>query len=237
MTEDGHNYVFGQWPEMPWKKRKIVPENIYKPREDSQTPGLEWIYCGVFGLKTDGAFVEVGANDGISWSNTYFLAQLGWRGLYVEPIEHLHAKCVANHKDHPNVQVAKCAVGDGSEITMMQMGDTDYLYTGDPVFAELLQANKVTGQFKTVKLDNLLDSYKIPEFFDLLVIDVEGMEKEVLIGFDIDRWLPKLVIIETCELHTNAGMSERAERINSCFYWHQYVKIYTSSINTIFLRR
>lgn len=35
--------------------------------------------------KTDGFFVDIGANDGISGSNTYALEQMGWKGICIEP--------------------------------------------------------------------------------------------------------------------------------------------------------
>ena len=42
----------------------------------------------------NGFFIEVGANDGYSQSNTYFLEKfLGWRGILVEGIPSLYEKC------------------------------------------------------------------------------------------------------------------------------------------------
>lgn len=213
-------------------------ENIYQPSKDSnvgcQIPGLEWIYAGIFGIRRQGTFVEIGAHDGVSWSNTSFLAELGWAGLYVEPIEHLYNKCVVNHRHHPLVNVAKYAVGAGDTITMRQNGDTDYLFTGNPEFAKLNSATKITGEFQTIKLDTLLLNYHIQPGFDLLVIDVEGMEVEVLKGFTLGAWLPTLVIIETHELNPNAEMAERTGYINT-YFLEKYKKIYTSAINTLYL--
>src|SRR5471032_2499694 len=51
-----------------------------------QIPGLRRKY-GELGLNPRaGIFVEIGAFDGEAFSNTSFLADQGWRGLYVEPI-------------------------------------------------------------------------------------------------------------------------------------------------------
>jgi len=213
-----------------------MSESIYKPRPDCQTPGLEWIYSGVFGDKYDGVFVEIGAHDGASWSNTVFLAELGWRGLYVEPIPELLDRCRGNHKNHPKITVAQRAVGDGSEVQMMRAGKTDYAFTGDPFYANLLGAKDVIGMFSTVTLDELLETYKIPVRFDLLVIDVEGMEPHVLIGWSSLYWLPKMVIIETHELSPDVNLAKNAHFINEYFSTY-YNKIYTSEVNTIFIRR
>lgn len=215
-----------------------MTENIYKPDFSSdvacQIPGLEWIYCGVFGVRREGFFVEIGAHDGKSWSNTYFLAELGWRGIYVEPVEHLWTRCYENHKDHPGVQVLRAMVGNGSTSRLWRNPNTDYLFTGNEKFAVLNQATAIEGEYTTLTLDYILEYNGAPLNFDLLVIDVEGMETEVLKGFDCRKWLPKMVIIETHELNPNAEMAERTEYINEYFF-HLYSKIYTSAINTIYI--
>src|SRR5262245_61082337 len=38
-----------------------------------------------FGHRTDGYFVEVGANDPEQWSQSLHLERLGWRGILIEP--------------------------------------------------------------------------------------------------------------------------------------------------------
>jgi len=45
-------------------------------------------------------------------------------------------------------------------------------------------------------LDGILEEAKAPAGFDFLSIDVEGHEIEVLRGFDIGRWRPRLILIE-----------------------------------------
>ena len=50
------------------------------------------IYARMFPL-SGGTFVEVGAFDGWSYSHTVCLAQLGWRGLYIEPVPEHAALC------------------------------------------------------------------------------------------------------------------------------------------------
>ena len=45
-------------------------------------------------------------------------------------------------------------------------------------------------------LDSILEEAGSPAAFDFLSIDVEGHEIEVLQGFDLARWRPRLVMIE-----------------------------------------
>src|SRR5437763_7698344 len=45
-------------------------------------------------------------------------------------------------------------------------------------------------------LDDILFEARAPLGFDFLSIDVEGHELEVLSGFDLARWRPRLVLLE-----------------------------------------
>ena len=48
---------------------------------------------------TNGVFVEVGANDGVTFSNTYFMEKnLGWTGVAVEPLPRAFRELSANRK-------------------------------------------------------------------------------------------------------------------------------------------
>src|SRR3990167_6152803 len=183
----------------------MLMENIYKPHEDCQIPVLAEVYQQYFGQKTDGSFIEIGAYDGVSWSNTVFLAKLGWRGVYVEPIKELADKCKEYHKDN-NVWVVNCV-------------------------------NEDVGMIDVVLLDDVLEQFRGRPGFDLLVIDVEGMELEVLEGFNCNFWQPKMVIIETHELHPHSGMNKNIKQIDHYFLFKHYEKIFTSGINTIYVRK
>ena len=47
-----------------------------------------------------GFFIEAGAFDGISYSNTFYLAKkLNWTGILIEPIFEKYLSCIKNRKD------------------------------------------------------------------------------------------------------------------------------------------
>ena len=67
--------------------------NIYRNGAPVQPPyhgqyGQDQIFHEeLFGGRKGGVFVDVGAHDGVSFSNTlFFERELGWRGLCIEPI-------------------------------------------------------------------------------------------------------------------------------------------------------
>jgi len=58
---------------------------------------LHDVLAFALGYRERGLFVEVGAYDGESFSNTAGLADLGWSGHYLEPIPKYAAACAARH--------------------------------------------------------------------------------------------------------------------------------------------
>ena len=65
-----------------------------------------------------GTFIDIGANDGITLSNTYAAAQRGWKGVMVEPSPSVFDKLVSN------VQ--------GTDVTCIQAAISDRQGTYNP---------------------------------------------------------------------------------------------------------
>lgn len=213
-----------------------MSENVrlYTVEETCQIPCLPWILHGTIGYKEDGTFVEVGAYDGKTHSNTYALAQLGWRGLYIEPVPELFERCVGNHKDHPNIEVLNVAAGRREGVwPIFSHGD---LHTMNRLKIEHIAGDDYDVESVQVRvLNRILHEYD-PHTLELLVLDVEWMEHAVLEKFSIDYYSPTLVIVEMHELQ-DADMQWEVDWLNWFFTENDYCKIYTDRINTIFLRR
>jgi hypothetical protein len=73
------------------------------------------------------------------------------------------------------------------------------------------------------------------------VIDVEGHELDVLRGYDLGRWAPKLVIIEVQELQAryrdNKRVQDHAAQIYALFARAGYAILCKDVVNTIFIHR
>lgn len=220
----------------------------YRPAADCQIPSLADIYMKTFGLKSDGTFIEVGANDGASVSNTAFLADMGWTGIYVEPLPRLAARCRARHRRN-NVKVIEAAVG--STRDEIRVFDNGLLSSAVPAVNELYQKLDwsrplLTNDSMLVKqklLEDVLAENRIPPEFDILGIDVEGMEWEVLRPFDLARWRPRLLICELEDQHPSfqgaseaeAKMREDARKCREkVLRTGLYEEIYRDQINTVY---
>jgi len=140
-----------------------------------------------------GYFVEVGANDPHARSQTWHLEQAGWTGVLIEPQPELAGKLRANRT--AKVYAVACSSPDNA-------GRTLPLHVAGPLSA-LNRERMAPGaapeqviQVPVKTLDSILDDAGAHPGFDFLSIDVEGHEIEVLRGFDIARWHPRLILLE-----------------------------------------
>jgi hypothetical protein len=73
-------------------------------------------------ISKKGFFIEVGAFDGESFSNTSWLADIGWKGMYIEPILEYADRCRSRHSKN-NVTVINCAVGAKDGLIKINVGE------------------------------------------------------------------------------------------------------------------
>lgn len=140
-----------------------------------------------------GYFVEVGANEPRVRSQTWHLEQAGWTGLLIEPQPDLARELRAMRM--AKVFAVACS---GPE----HEGGTLPLHVAGPL-SSLDRSGMAPGanpeaviQVPIRTLDSVLTEAAAPAKFDFLSIDVEGHEVEVLRGFDIGRWRPRLILLE-----------------------------------------
>ncbi len=149
-----------------------------------------------------GTFVEAGAHDGYTQSNTYFLERhRGWSGVLVEPVPELRVKC---ERRRPRAQVFGCAlVGPDHvrETVAMHFGDLtstadDPAHTRPGLDASGREGYSVEVPART--LSAVLDAAGL-ERIDVMVLDLEGLELAALAGLDFERHSPEHLLIEALE--------------------------------------
>jgi FkbM family methyltransferase len=146
-----------------------------------------------FGAQRDGFFVEVGANDPHRGSQTWQFEQDGWNGVLVEPQADLAERLRAARRAH--VFAAACSSPDlaGSLMPLYLSGPHSSLNSR-------LAAPGVTPHgavdVPVRTLNDILDEAEAPRTIDFISIDVEGHEAEVLRGFELARWSPRLILLE-----------------------------------------
>jgi len=190
-------------------------------------------------LPNVGVFVEVGAFDGINWSHTSCLAKLGWKGMYIEPYPLYAEACQNNYTEFPNISVVNKACNSFTgKSNLYVKGAVSTMVLNDMAITHGI-TEKDAFAVDTDTLSNILKAYKY-EPFDLLVVDVEGAEMEVLKGFDVAHYRPKLAIIETHDLSGDTyldefGVNKVARFCDDYFNHHHYLKIHSDMLNTFYL--
>jgi FkbM family methyltransferase len=140
-----------------------------------------------------GYFVEVGANDPRDLSQTWHLEQAGWTGVLIEPQPALAGRLRANRSAKVFAVACSSPENAGRALPLHVAGPLSAL-DRDRMAPGAAPETVVKVPVKT--LDGVLDDAGAHPGFDFLSIDVEGHEIEVLRGFDIARWRPRLLLLE-----------------------------------------
>lgn len=207
-----------------------------------QIPILPQVYDEYIGYKTDGFFVEVGAFDGLCWSNTLPLVEAGWRGIMIEPDPISFASLQARHGGNDKLVLMNVAAGRkqcaanlylGGSISTMHK-PTLRLYQELPDFSFTGLKEERTYEVEVRTMNVILRQGNCPKNYDVLVIDVEGSELDVLKGYAISRYRPTLAIVETHARYHDERLSAKAPLIDAYFTERGYTRIYEDTINSIY---
>jgi FkbM family methyltransferase len=139
-----------------------------------------------------GVFIEVGAYDPTELSQTHHLETAGWTGILIEP----QRECAERLRHLRKARVFELAAGapeqEGRSLPFQIAGA---LSTLQPSIKALdVQATEV--RLVPVRtLDSIIADAKIDKV-DFVSIDVEGAELNVLRGFSLSKYCPRLVLIE-----------------------------------------
>lgn len=161
-----------------------------------------------FGNAASGFFVDVGANEPTSvFSQTWHLEQSGWHGILIEPNRELFDEIV---KRRPNSRAYNVACSSPekvgtAELKIPVMAD-GVIDTGKAAIdVEIDHAGFHSYRIvpvRVVTLDSILEESKV-ERIDFLSIDVEGTELDVLKGLNLERYRPRLILLEDKLVYLN----------------------------------
>jgi FkbM family methyltransferase len=152
-----------------------------------------WVIDEVFHGKRGGFFVEFGAFDGFTDSNTFILEKrFGWGGLTIEPNPENFRKMTEVYKRGCTC-VPLAVDAEPGTLEFVTDGQRSGLITkeGDYADTALTAAARAEGRIVTVDvlpLADVLDRYGAPSTIDYLSLDVEGLETRVMRHFPFDRY-------------------------------------------------
>jgi FkbM family methyltransferase len=148
---------------------------------------------------TDGVMVEVGAGPPTFISSSKHFRDLGWRCICIDP----NPKFVEQHKaEGSEIYQYACSNKTGNG-TFQIYDSTTYGHSsensGVSHSALSFRYGAANSQkeinVEIIKLNDLLEKLNIKKV-DYVSIDVEGWEIEVMQGFDVSKYKPKVIVLE-----------------------------------------
>jgi len=179
-------------------------------------------------LDKSGTFLEIGAYCPFTFSNTRFLVEKGWSGVYVDGSPSALSRFVNEYITNNNIKIIQALVGN--EHKMVKFYDSN----GDGISSTDLrhkQKWEVSGsKFKEIYSHMITPNilYELlPPTVDFINIDVEGQSANLATLIDYDKLQTKVVCIE----HDNAVYMLNSHMSKFNFNLH-----YVNGENIIFKR-
>lgn len=160
-----------------------------------------WILDG----KEEGKFLEFGATDGLSLSNSHTLEhEFKWTGVLAEPSPQWHDKLKANR---PNTTLLFDCIwtetgqeldffvsdhGVLSTLTEFRESDRESM----PGNTDARNSGGSIVKVKTISLDDVFVEYFDSSPIDYMSVDTEGSEFEILNNFNFEKYGPTVLTVE-----------------------------------------
>jgi FkbM family methyltransferase len=148
------------------------------------------------GFKRNGFFVEFGATDGVTLSNTYLLEkEFGYKGILAEPNPRQRKKILTDR----SASFEKDCVWSKTGVRMEFVDFHDLSGLHEVAHYDRhssAKSNKQTFWVNTISLTDMLDKHKAPTLIDYLSIDVEGAEYEILSNHNFLKYNFSVISVE-----------------------------------------
>jgi FkbM family methyltransferase len=146
-----------------------------------------------------GFYIDVGAAHPIEYSVTKHFYERGWSGVNVEPQDDYFTKLAADRPRDTNLQVVVSRAA-GTLTLYAAPTHPGWATANETVALQMMeQGIKVfPREIPAITLAELCAEHVRGEI-DFLKVDVEGEERNVLLGADFTRWRPRIVVIEATE--------------------------------------
>ncbi len=206
-----------------WQKDTIFSLiNIAEKRKLYSQFNEELLIRDFFKDQRNGIFLDVGCNDYKNVSTTFYLEEkLGWKGIAVDALSEF-AEGYLLHR--PNTKFYNFIVTDHSGTVdpfYRLVNDNGRSSLNKNIMLEKAKKYNISTKYETVyiptiTLNELLEKNNILKI-DFLSMDIEGSELLALAGFNIEKFRPELVCIETSR--------SASRKILDYFIKHNYERI------------
>jgi FkbM family methyltransferase len=187
-------------------------------------------------------FIDIGANDGISGSNSFYFALRGASGICLEPVSEPFRKLRSLYSLRRDVVCRQLAVSDRDAETEIVAADY-YSFLPETEDTTHSSVSKCWGLLEPKPERVILKPFlhaiagvQVPLTVDLLSVDVEGHELNVLRSIPFDKYKFRCIVVEThLEAEGKRTWQHRdLSEINSLLASFCYKPVTTTRANTLY---
>ena len=181
------------------------------------------------GSKINGVFLDIGAYDGRTRSNSYALAQMGWSGVLVEPSAPVFTELLNLHGKNSKLHLVQCLIGSKRGLVPfwpsrdgVSTSNKDHYekWKDDAEFEPVVYVPQITVPDLIEELPVILES-------TVVSIDVEGGSAELFLGWPFELCRPEVFCVE---------YDDRASELASFADQYGYGVTYKSNENLVLVR-
>lgn len=155
--------------------------------------------------KRNGVFLEFGATDGRSLSNTLLLEEkFAWSGVLIEPSPQWHK---ALYENRPKSKILNhCVYSESNKTVEFFVSDVGELSTIEdyknsdkasvPGNSQIRNKSGYTCLVKTISLNDVFENNFKGSQVDYMSVDTEGSELDILRKFDFKKFRPSIITVE-----------------------------------------
>jgi len=184
-----------------WMVTKLIFNSFREySRESYSQEGEDMILRRIFDGKRKGFYVDIGAHHPKRFSNTYYFYRQGWLGINIDAAP---GSMRAFNKDRPADINIEAPISREKQTLTFYMFDEPAL---NGFSKRLSEQRSTSGQackiiraidLETFTLSEILAKH-LPngQLIDFMSIDVEGLDYDVLLSNDWNRFRPKIILVE-----------------------------------------
>lgn len=197
----------------------------------SQWSQDQYLNTHFFKNNKNGIFIDIGAHDGISGSNTYFFEKnLNWSGICFEPLPNVFDKLTKNrnciciqsavYNTNKELDFLKCSGYTEMLSGVIESYDKNHI---DRINNENLLFNSTSDIIKvnSAILDDVFKEHKL-KIIDYISIDTEGSEFEIISSINFNN-----IHINIINYEDNYPGTEKSDKVikllldNNFVLWHK----------------
>ena len=182
----------------------------------------------IHGDKSNGTFLEFGATDGVSLSNSVLLEdKFGWSGVLAEPSPQWHSKLFENRPN--STVITECIYSETGKKLDFFVSDSGVLSTLNefresdissmPGNTQARNASGYNCEVETISLNDVILKYFDGAKIDYMSVDTEGSELLILKQFDFSSYAPKVVTVEH-------NFTDAEKELDELFFRNNYQRFF-----------